>query len=117
MLDEPTRTAMLKLHEAGHGIRAIARALAVSRAAVRQVLRLGSAEVPRLVRPERPQPHEADIRDLYLRCRGNLVRVHEELQAQGAAFSYQALTAFCRRHGIGTAPPKPSGRYHFEPGE
>ena len=117
MLDEPTRTAMLKLHEAGHGIRAIARALDVSRTAVRTVLRLGSAEVPRLVRPERPQPHEADIRDLYLRCRGNLVRVHEELQAQGAAFSYQALTAFCRRHGIGTAPPKPSGRYHFEPGE
>lgn len=117
MLDETTRTAMLKLHEAGHGIRAIARALKVSRAAVRKVLRLGTAEVPRLVRPERPQAHEADIRELYLRCRGNLVRVHEELQSQGAAYSYQALTAFCRRHGIGTTPPKPSGRYDFEPGE
>jgi len=117
MLDESTRTAMLKLHEAGHGIRAIARALDVSRAAVRTVLRLGSAEVPRLVRAERAQRHEADIRELYLRCRGNLVRVHEELQAQGAAFSYQALTAFCRRHGIGSAPPKPAGQYHFAPGE
>ena len=28
-----------------------------------------------------------------------------------------ALTAFCRRHQIGTEPAKPSGRYHFEPGE
>jgi len=117
MLDETTRTAILKLHEAGHGIRTIARALGVSRGAVRTVLRLGTAEVPRLVRPERPQADEAAIRDLYLRCRGNLVRVHEELQAEGAAYSYQALTAFCRRHGIGTSPPKPSGRYHFEPGE
>ena len=31
--------------------------------------------------------------------------------------SYQALTAFCRRHGIGQAPIVPAGRYHFEPGE
>ncbi|MCW5807501.1 MAG: transposase [Deltaproteobacteria bacterium] len=31
--------------------------------------------------------------------------------------SYQALTAFCRRHGIGHAPPKPVGHYHFEPGK
>ena len=117
MLDESMRTAILKLHEGGHGLRAIARALAVSRAAVRTVVRRGTAEVPRLSRPERAHGHEGDIRELYLRCRGNLVRVHEELQAQGAAFSYQALTAFCRRHGIGSAPPKPSGQYHFAPGE
>jgi hypothetical protein len=44
------------------------------------------------------------------------VRVHEELLADGAALSYQALTAFCRRQGIGQAPIVPSGRYHFEPG-
>lgn len=31
--------------------------------------------------------------------------------------SYQALTGFCRRHGIGQAPIMPAGRYHFEPGE
>ena len=29
------------------------------------------------------------------------MRVHEELVADGAALSYQALTAFCRRQGIG----------------
>jgi hypothetical protein len=44
------------------------------------------------------------------------VRVHEELTAAGAVLSYQALTAFCRRHGIGQTPVVPSGRYHFEPG-
>ena len=37
--------------------------------------------------------------------------------ADGAALSYQALTAFCRRHGIGHAPLKPTGHYHFEPGK
>lgn len=50
-------------------------------------------------------------------CKGNLVRVHEELVLAGAKLSYPALTAFCRRHGIGQQPVVPSGRYHFEPGE
>jgi hypothetical protein len=44
------------------------------------------------------------------------VRVHEELVAAGAALSYPALTAFCRRHGIGQAPIVPAGQYHFDPG-
>ena len=45
------------------------------------------------------------------------MRVHEELVAAGAELSYPALTAFCRRHGIGQAAPQPIGHYHFEPGE
>jgi len=45
------------------------------------------------------------------------VRVHEELVAGGAVLSYPALTAFCRRHGIGQSPIVPAGRYDFEPGE
>jgi hypothetical protein len=44
------------------------------------------------------------------------VRVHEELQAGGAELSYAALTAFCRRHGIGYQPPVPAGQYEFAPG-
>src|SRR5262249_31383849 len=31
--------------------------------------------------------------------------------------SYPALTAFCRKHGIGHEPKKPAGRYHFAPGQ
>jgi transposase len=45
------------------------------------------------------------------------VRVHEELVAEGATLSYAALTAFCRRQGIGQKPIVPSGRYDFKPGE
>ena len=44
------------------------------------------------------------------------MRVHEELEVSGAALSYQALTAFCRRQGIGQTPVVPAGQYHFEPG-
>jgi len=44
------------------------------------------------------------------------VRVHEELQAAGADLSYQALTSFCRRQGIGQAPVQAAGRYDFAPG-
>ena len=45
------------------------------------------------------------------------MRVHEELTVSGAALSYPALTAFCRRRGIGQSPLVVAGRYHFEPGE
>ena len=44
------------------------------------------------------------------------MRGHEDLVADGATLSYQALTGFCRRQGIGQAPVVPSGQYHFEPG-
>jgi hypothetical protein len=44
------------------------------------------------------------------------VRVHEDLLADGAKLSYAALTAFCRRHGIGYEPPAPAGHYDWPPG-
>ena len=117
MLDQSTRNAILKLGSNGHGPRAIARALNVSRGAVRKVLASESAEVPHLVRAQKAEEYREEIVAQFARCKGNLVRVHEELTARGAIVSYQALTAFCRRHGIGHEPPKPSGSYYFAPGQ
>lgn len=117
MLDQSLRTAILALRKKGHAIRAIARMMKLSRGAVRDVIRAASAEVPRVIRPEKAEAHEADIRDLFERCKGNLIRVHEELAAAGAQLSYQALTGFCRRRGIGHEPKKPVGRYPFDPGQ
>lgn len=117
MLDQSTRVAILKLHEQGHSLRGIARVMRLSRGAVREVLRAGSAEVPRIERAEAAAPYREAILELYASCKGNLVRVHEELIASGADFSYQALTAFCRRQGIGQEEKKPVGRYPFEPGQ
>jgi len=95
----------------------MARAMKVSRGAVRDVLRSATEIVPTLVRPEKATPYRDQILELYARCQGNLVRVHEELVASGAHFSYQALTAFCRRQGIGHEPKEPVGEYHFRPGQ
>jgi transposase len=117
MLDQTTRTAVLRLKKAGHGTRAIARALKISRGAVKEILKAATDEVPTISRLEKAEPHEPRIRDLYQECKGNLVRVHEELQAQKIDLSYQALTGFCRRHQIGRKPNRPSGQYHFEAGE
>lgn len=117
MLDQATRSAVLRLREEGHGTRPIARMLGISRAAVKRVLASGSDEVARLERPEKAEPYRQQILELYVSCQGNLVRVHEELVGLGAELSYPALTAFCRNNGIGYEPPKPAGHYDFSPGQ
>jgi transposase len=117
MLSQAQRTTILELHTKGVSKREIARVLEISRVAVRKVLRSNSTEVPELQRSEKAEPYRQQILELFGKCKGNLVRVHEELIASGAEMSYPALTAFCRRHGIGQTPPVASGQYHFEPGE
>jgi hypothetical protein len=68
-------------------------------------------------RVQKADPYRAQILELFEQCKGNLVRVHEELLAGGAHLSYAALTAFCRRHSIGYQPPVAAGQYSFAPGE
>jgi transposase len=117
MLNKSQRMTILELHNQGMKIRQIAKALGFSRPAVRRVIRSNSSEVPFIQRSERAQPYRQRILELYASCNGNLVRVHEELVAEGAELSYQALTAFCRRHDIGQVEKKPAGQYYFVPGE
>src|SRR6267143_6296411 len=117
MLSQAQRTTILELNTQGVSKREIARVLGISRVAVRKVLRSNSTALPELHRTEKAEPHRQQILELFEKCKGNLVRVHEELVAAGAELSYTALTAFCRRHGIGYAPPVPAGRYDFAPAE
>jgi transposase len=117
MLNTDTRAAILRLRREGHGLRTIARALGVSRNAVRRVLDSGTEQVPPMERAQSLTPQLETIQALYLDCKGNVVRVHEELDAGGVSVAYSTLTAFCRRHGIGVTPKLRAGRYHFEPGE
>ena len=117
MLSQAQRTTILELHAQGVSKREIARVLGISRVAVRKVLRSNSTAVPELHRAEKAEPHRQQILELFDQCKGNLVRVHEELAAAGAELSYPALTAFCRRHGIGQAPAEAAGQYSFAPGE
>jgi transposase len=117
MLSPSQRTAILELHAQGISKREIARILNVSRLSVRKVLRSKSAAVPELHRSEKAEAYRDQILEQLALCKGNLVRVHEELLARGASISYPALTAFCRRHSIGQTPKVPAGQYHFEPGD
>ena len=118
MLDQTIRASILTLRDAGHGSRSIARALCISRGAVKAVLADGRASPPPIQRLEKGEALRDEIIALLASCKGNLVRVHEELLAQHPiTLSYQALTAFCRRHSIGHTPPEPVGRYHFKPGQ
>jgi transposase len=116
MLSQNQRTTILELHAQGVSKREIARVLKISRLSVRKVLRANSAEVPKLLRPEKAEPYRQQILELLDSCKGNLVRVREELAASGVNLSYSTLTAFCRRHSIGQQPIVPSGNYYFPPG-
>src|SRR5215469_8086962 len=117
MLSQAQRTTILELNTQGLSKREIARVLGISRVAVRKVLRSNSTAVPEVQRAEKAEPYRQQILELFDKCKGNLVRVHEDLVAAGAKMSYPALTAFCRRHAIGYAPPTPAGQYDFAPGE
>ena len=117
MLRHDQRAAILELHQRHVGSRRIAKMLGVARGTVKKVIRSGSPAPLPIDRKEKAAPYRQEILELHARCKGNLQRVHEELQAQGASLSYQALTAFCRRHGIGTTPKTACGEYHFKPGE
>jgi len=117
MLSQAQRTTILELPTKGVGKREIARVLGISRPTVRRVLRSKATEVPEVRRPEKAEPYRDRILELFSNCKGNLVRVHEELVASGAEVSYPALTAFCRRHGIGQASVVAAGRYDFQPAE
>ena len=124
-LSKAQRTAILELNVKKVSILEISRVLKISRPSVRGVLRSNSTNVPEIQRQEKAEPmrfqllrqYRKQILELLDSCKGNLARVHEELVRDGATLSYAALTAFCRRQGIGQKPVVPSGRYDFKPGE
>ena len=114
MLHHRQRAAILELSAKGLSARQIAKALKISRPSVKKVVGSGTETVPRASRPSRLEGQQEEIEELTRRCKGNLVRVHEELTEQGTPVSYQALTAFVRSQA---PPPKlPAGQYEFAPG-
>ena len=118
MLKLDTRIAILRLKREGHGIRSIARSLKISRKSVKRVLVSGQGEVPTIEREDQLSDHASEIRELFLECQGNRVRVHEELAARyNIKVPYSTLTRFCRESKIGLKAKVAAGRYHFEPGE
>lgn len=116
MLENERRTAILELSKRGQSERAIALALRVSRTTVRAVLKTGLAQRPEMRRESQLLEYLARVRELYEGCKGNLVRVHEELERSGIKVGYTTLTGFCREQKIGVVEKIPAGKYHFDPG-
>jgi len=128
MLNQEIRTAIFTLHQKGHGPRAIARALGVSRTSVKHVLKSGTAAPPASPRASALDAHVDTLRELVVRCRDsrgrtNLVRVQELLtdhlakEGKTLPLSYAALTRFCRRHGLGQEERVAAQRIVTAPGE
>jgi hypothetical protein len=108
---------VLTLSQKGHGKKKIAQTLSMSINSVRKILADGRKDVPPLLRDERLAPHAERVQALFVTCRGNLVRVHEELLAENIDVPYSTLTGFCCKYGIGVPEKRPAGQYHFEPAE
>lgn len=119
MHDEATRIAVLRLarRDPRPSNRAIANAVGISRESVDNILGSGESTVPPVERRSKLDPHLERIKELFVVCRSNLVRVQEKLDDEGIAVPYATLTAFCRRHGIGQKPKERAGQYHFDPGQ
>ena len=104
------------MKEKGVGIRAISRALNVSRNSVRNILKQAGNNPPE--KESKYVQHLEIIRALFRECHGNGVRIQEELAARhGVNIPYQSLTWLLRKYEIGNKKRKRAGRYVFEPGE
>lgn len=118
MLDRDTRAAILRLRQAGHALRKIAQDLGVGRNTIRDVLKSGQPDVPARDRSTALDAALDPIRALYTECRGNIVRVQEELQKRhGIAATYSSLTRFCRRRHISRSEAVQTVKIITGPGE
>ena len=118
MIDQEKRSAILLLYRQGHALRRIAQDVRVSRNSVREVLASGQAEVPPMKRKHPLDPHLEAVRSLYVACKGNIVRVREELQKRhDVLVTYSTLTRFCRKERISYSEPPRTVRIITGPGE
>jgi len=117
MIDPITEALIRKLAQKGVGQRETAKKLKIARNTIRKVLESDTTRPA----PERESVHMNHlplIRSLFQQCRGNVVRVQEELLARhDIAIPYQSLTWLVRKHQIRIPSKKRAGQYHFEPGE
>lgn len=119
-IDEATRSVIIEFRRQGKGTRWIAKAVGRSRRSVIKVLKAGRLPPNGQVnRPHKLDPHLDLIRELFTRCKRNIIRVAEELESKlKTPIGYSTLTRFCRRHRLGKPrkDDQPSGQYLFGPG-
>ena len=114
----PIREKLIKeLVKNGLSQRQAAKQLRVSRNTVGDVMANRETRIP-VSRESKYEPYIQQIRELFARCKGNVVRVREELVAcHNIDIPYQSLTWLIRKHQIRIPAIERAGRYHFAPGE
>jgi hypothetical protein len=116
MISQSRKDAIVEMKKTGMSLRKIAETLKVSRNTVRHVIRDGGKE--KSEKESQYEQHVPLIQTLFKECRGNAVRVGEELQSRyGITIPYQSLTWIIRKFAVRTPRKKRSGEYVFEPGE
>jgi len=114
MIPDDTRHSIVAMHQQGMKIRQIGRTLGISRNTVRKVVqdkhgeRRGSSTA---FEKELPL-----IKETYLQCAGNVVRVQEILEDRGISIGYSTLTRLAREHGLREPQKQRAGAYTFDPG-
>ena len=94
MLDQGLRTAILSLRAKGHGTRQIARALHISRGAVRTVLKVGNPTVPRIDRAEDVEIGQQRLGGRGFRAHGGARRVVGDPQHEQGIGQHQIARRF-----------------------
>jgi transposase len=116
MLIKELRQTIISLYQKGNGKRTIAKLLNVSRNTVKEVLIQG-ADIPIKFRDNQEAEVMQVLREVFVRCLGNAIRVQEVLKEEYELdIAYSTLTRFIKNAEL-RAPIKRSGEYHFEPGE
>lgn len=114
MITDEMRQAILGMHEKGMKIRQISRGLGISRNTVRMVLKGG---IPEEKAPGTSFEDELPlIREVFLQCKGNMVRVQETLADRGVSIGYSTLTRIARDQGLREKQKTRAGKYSFGPG-
>jgi hypothetical protein len=115
MITDDIKQAILGMHEKGIKIRQIALSLDLSRNTVKSVLK-GSVTAEKgsgaSFQDEMPL-----IREVFLQCQGNVVRVVEILAEKGIVIGYSTLTRIARNQGLRESRKTRAGAYSFGPGE
>lgn len=116
MLNKEHRQIIIGLHNRGKSARSIAKLLKVSRNTVSKILTQGTD----LQNTKQLQKNTSEVapivRELFARCKGNVVRIHEILKEEyDKTIAYSTLTRLVRENEL-RASPKRAGTYYFEPG-
>ncbi len=116
MLTKELRQTILCLQQSGKSNRTIAKLLKISRNTVKGVLEQG-VDISLKTRESQETEIQPVLRELFVRCLGNAVRIQEVLKEEyNFEVAYSTLTRIIQNAEL-REPIKRVGEYHFEPGQ